>query len=224
MSGLRRADVAAMVEHTLLKPEALAEHAAQTVAEAQALGVLGVCLSPSVLPVEAQGLVLVTVVGFPSGRHHAEIKAAEAALAARQGAQEIDMVVDLSNPLVGDYESVEREVALVRAACGDALLKVIIESEALLTLAPDGASAVTETSRAVERGGAEFVKTSTGFHPAGGASVAAVSLMSAAVSSRVRVKASGGIRTAEQARALIEAGAHRLGLSGSRAVLDGFPV
>ena len=159
MSGLRRADVAAMVEHTLLKPEALPEHVAATVAEAQSLGVLGVCLSPSVLPVEASGLLLVTVVGFPSGRHHAEVKAAEAALAARQGAAEIDMVVDLSNPLVGNYDAVEQEVATVRAACGDALLKVIIESEALLVHAPDGAKAVTETSRAVERGGAEFVKT-----------------------------------------------------------------
>jgi deoxyribose-phosphate aldolase len=224
MSGLRRAAVAAMVEHTLLKPEALPEHVAAAVAEAQSLGVLGVCLSPSALPVAAANLVLVTVVGFPSGRHHAEIKAAEAALAARQGAQEIDMVIDFSNSLLGDYEAVEREVSTVRAACGDAKLKVIIESEALLVLAADGAKAVTETSRAVERGGAEFVKTSTGFHPAGGASVTAVSLVSAAVSSRMQVKASGGIRTGAQASALIGAGAHRLGLSGSRAVLEDFPI
>ena len=110
----------------------------------------------------------------------------------------------------------------MREAIGpEVVLKVIIESAALMA-APNGRDAVVECCRAAERAGANFVKTSTGFHPAGGATEEAVKLMADTVGGRLGVKASGGIRTPESARAMIDAGATRLGLSGSRAVLDGF--
>ena len=107
----------------------------------------------------------------------------------------------------------------MRAAVPGAVLKVIVESAALLTLADE--QTLADVCRAAEDAGADFVKTSTGFHPAGGASVAAVALMADTVGGRLGVKASGGIRTADAALAMLDAGATRLGLSGTRAVLDG---
>lgn len=219
---LRRGDVAAIIDHTLLKPEATRADAEATVAEAARLGVLAVCLSPSMLPTDTGELRTCVVAGFPSGKHHSLVKAAEARLAVDSGADEIDMVIDVGAAVDGRFDEVFADVLTVREAVGDdTLLKVIIESAALLQFA--GPDTVTEVCRRAERAGASMVKTSTGFHPAGGASVEAVQLMRAAVSDRVGVKASGGIRTAEAAAELIAAGATRLGLSASAAVLDGFP-
>lgn len=214
-----RADVAQLIDHTLLKPEATREQVAALVAEAQELGVLAVCVSPSQLPLEnADGLVVATVCGFPSGAHHSEIKAAEAARAVADGADEVDMVINLAEAREGNWASVESDIAAVRAAApAPAVLKVIIESAAL------DDEQVVAACRAAEAAGADFVKTSTGFHPTGGATVHAVELMAQTVGGRLGVKASGGIRDAAAAQAMIDAGATRLGLSGSAAVLDGFP-
>ena len=129
------------------------------------------------------------------------------------------MVIDVGAAVSGDFDAVRADVAAVRAAAPDAVLKVIVESAALLSLA--GEQALVSACRAAAEAGAEFVKTSTGFHPSGGASVHAVEVMAAAVGPRVAVKASGGIRTADDAVAMLAAGATRLGLSGTRAVLDG---
>ncbi|CAM2835288.1 deoxyribose-phosphate aldolase [Skermania piniformis] len=215
---MSRAAVAAMVDHTLLKPEATAADVAATVAEARELGVYAVCLSPSMLPVDAAGLVTATVAGFPSGKHDAAVKAYEARLAAERGATEVDMVIDVGAAVVGDWDAVRADIDAVRAALDDAVgLKVIIESAALSD------DAVIAACRAAEQAGAQFVKTSTGFHPAGGASTHAVALMSRTVGGRLGVKASGGIRTTTAALAMIGAGATRLGLSGTRAVLQGLP-
>jgi deoxyribose-phosphate aldolase len=164
-------------------------------------------------------LSVATVAGFPSGKHLPEIKAREAALAVAAGAAEVDVVLDVGAALSGDFAAVTAEVAAVRKAVPTAVLKVIVESAALLSLAD--ADTLTATCRAAADGGADFVKTSTGFHPAGGASVTAISIMAAAVGADLGVKASGGIRTAADAIALLEAGATRLGLSGTAAVLDG---
>ena len=147
------------------------------------------------------------------------VKAQEATLAVESGADEVDMVIDVGAALAGDYAAVAADIATVRAAVPDAVLKVIVESAALLGLGDD--RVLTAVCRAAADSGADFVKTSTGFHPAGGASVRAVELMAATVGGRLGVKASGGIRTAEDAVAMLEAGATRLGLSGTRAVLDG---
>ncbi|KIA64883.1 MULTISPECIES: deoxyribose-phosphate aldolase [Nocardia] len=212
-----RAEVAAMIDHTLLAPGATPADVAALIDEARELGVLAICVSPSMLPVRAPGLVLATVAGFPSGKHHSLVKGAEARLAVDQGAAEVDMVIDVGAALAGEYNAVLADIVTVREAIGDrAVLKVIIEAAAL----PD--AAIVEVCRAAERAGADFVKTSTGFHPAGGASVHAVELMAATVGGRLGVKASGGIRTAEAAAELIAAGATRLGLSKSREVLAGF--
>ncbi|MGF0317585.1 deoxyribose-phosphate aldolase [Nocardia fluminea] len=215
---LTRAAVADMIDHTLLAPEATPADLDALIVEARKLGVYAICLSPSMLPVRAPGLVVATVAGFPSGKHHSLVKGAEARLAVDQGAHEVDMVIDVGAALAGDFNAVLADIITVREATRDrAVLKVIIESAALTD------SAIVGACRAAERAGADFVKTSTGFHPAGGASAHAVRLMAETVGGRLGVKASGGIRTAEDAAAMIEAGATRLGLSKSAAVLDGFP-
>ncbi|MFF0457381.1 deoxyribose-phosphate aldolase [Nocardia africana] len=213
-----RAQVAAMIDHTLLAPEATAADVANTIAEARDLGVYAVCLSPSMLPVTAPGLVVATVAGFPSGKHHSLVKGTEARFAVEQGAAEVDMVIDVGAAVAGDYNAVLADIVTVREAVEDrAVLKVIMESAALSD------AAIVEVCRAAERAGADFVKTSTGFHPAGGAEVRAVRLMHETVGGRLGIKASGGIRTAAAAAELIAAGATRLGLSRSADVLAGFP-
>ena len=214
--SLTRGALARMVDHTLLKPEATPQDVTALIEEGLALGVLAVCVSPSMLPVRAGGLVVAAVAGFPSGKHHSLVKGAEARLAVDQGANEVDMVIDVGAAVAGDYNAVLSDILTVREAMGPtAVLKVIIESAALTD------EAIVETCLAAEKAGAAFVKTSTGFHPAGGASVEAVRLMADTVGGRLGVKASGGIRTTDAALAMIEAGATRLGLSGSRAVLAG---
>lgn len=212
-----RSDAAALIDHTLLKPESTAADVAALVAEARELGVLAVCVSPNALPLQDTGdLVVATVCGFPSGAHASAVKAAEARHAVADGAAEVDMVIDLGLAKAGDFDGVEADIRAVVEAAGQALVKVIIESAALTD------EEIVEACRRAEAAGAGFVKTSTGFHPAGGASTHAVELMRKTVGDRLGVKASGGIRDAEAARAMIAAGASRLGLSGSRAVLDGF--
>ena len=135
-----------------------------------------------------------------------------------RGATEVDMVVDLGSVLAGDWGAVEADVAAVSAACGPAvLLKVILESAALTP------EQLAEACRRSEAGGAQYVKTSTGFHPAGGATVEAVARMRAAVGDRLGVKASGGIRDWATAVAMIDAGASRLGCSATRSILEGAP-
>ena len=208
-----RARIARLIDHTLLKPEATAAQVDALIAEAAALGAYSVCVSPSLLPLNLpDGLHLATVCGFPSGAHATAVKAAEAADAIAKGAEEIDMVVNLRLVKEGDVDAVEADIRGVREACRGAVLKVIIESAALTD------EEIVSTCRAA---GADFVKTSTGFHPAGGASTHVVALMRATVGDRLGVKASGGIRTAADALAMVEAGANRLGLSASAAVLEG---
>jgi deoxyribose-phosphate aldolase len=218
-----RGEVAALVDHTLLKPESTQADVTALVAQAADLGVYAVCVSPSMIATAKSsapaGLHIASVVGFPSGKHVSAIKAAEAAQAVNDGADEIDMVVDVGAAASGEFDSVRADVAAVRAAVRDAVLKVIVESAALLRLADD--NTLASVCRAAVEAGADFVKTSTGFHPSGGASVHAVALMAATVGPRIGVKASGGIRTADDAVAMLNAGATRLGLSGTRAVLDG---
>ncbi|QII03583.1 deoxyribose-phosphate aldolase [Rhodococcoides fascians A21d2] len=212
---LTRAALAGMVDHTLLKPEATTADVTALIEEGRELGVLAVCVSPSMLPIRAEGMLTAVVAGFPSGKHHSLIKGSEARLAVQQGADEVDMVIDVGAAIAGDYNAVLADIVTVREGIGNAVLKVIIESAALSD------EAIVEVCRAAETAGANFVKTSTGFHPAGGASVEAVRLMAETVGGRLGVKASGGIRTTEAALAMIDAGATRLGLSGTRAVLDG---
>ena len=217
-----RAELAALVDHTLLKPEATRADVAALVAEAAELGVYAVCVSPSMVAVAVEaggGLRVAAVTGFPSGKHVPAVKAHEATQAVASGATEIDMVIDIGAAVAGDVVAVRSDIEAVRAAAPRVVLKVIVESAVLLSRA-DGRT-LADVCRAAEEAGADFVKTSTGFHPAGGASVDAVALMAETVGGRLGVKASGGIRTAADAVAMLDAGATRLGLSGTRAVLDG---
>lgn len=213
---ITRDDLARMIDHTLLRTDATPAEVRALVTEARELGTYSVCVSPSMLPItDDLGEVLVaTVCGFPSGNHTAATKAAEAAESSQLGADEVDMVINIGLLKQGRPDLVEAEIAAVRAST-TGVLKVIIESAALTD------QEIVEACTAAEAAGADFVKTSTGFHPAGGASVHAVRLMAETVGGRLGVKASGGIRDFATAAAMVEAGATRLGLSGSRAVLDG---
>ena len=206
-----------MVDHTLLAPTATPADVAALIAEGASLGVYSVCVSPSMLPLSVpDGLKVAVVCGFPSGKHTSAVKAIEAAESVALGADEVDMVIDVGAALAGDFAAVEADIATVRAAVpAPRVLKVIIESAALTD------EAIVGACKAAVAAGADFVKTSTGFHPAGGASAHAVALMRATVGPDMGVKASGGIRTADAALEMVAAGATRLGLSGTRAVLDG---
>ncbi|QPR31453.1 deoxyribose-phosphate aldolase [Corynebacterium amycolatum] len=211
-----RADVAKMIDHTLLKPEATSDQVKALIAEAAKLGTYSICISPSQLPVEVpEGLHIATVVGFPSGAVKAEVKAAEAARAVADGAEEVDMVINIAFAKEHRFDDLEAEIKTVRDAIPGKILKVIIESASLTD------EEIIAACKASESAGADFVKTSTGFHPAGGASAHAVKLMRETVGDRLGVKASGGIRDAAAAEEMIAAGASRLGLSSSDAVLDG---
>ena len=209
--------IASIIDHTLLKPEATAADVDALVAEAVELGTFSVCVSPSMLPVAVpagSSLKVAVVCGFPSGKHTTAVKTAEAAESIALGADEIDMVIDVGAAKAGRFDLVEADIASVRGAIpAPGILKVIIESAALTD---DEIVAVCE---AAVSAGADFVKTSTGFHPTGGATVEAVALMSKTVDGRAGVKASGGIRSFETAAAMVAAGATRLGVSGSRQVL-----
>jgi deoxyribose-phosphate aldolase len=216
-----RAALAAMIDHTLLRPEATAADVLQLCTEAEELGVAAVCVSPSRLPVPSMraGIAVASVVGFPSGAHAPETKAAEAALAVDNGATEIDMVIDLGLAAVGDWTSVEQEIRVVRDAIdADVVLKVILESGLL------DDDRLVAACQASERAGADFVKTSTGFHPSGGATVHAIEVMAATVGGRLGIKASGGIRSTEDALSMIDAGATRIGASRSADIVAGLPA
>lgn len=212
---ISRSELAAYIDHTLLKPEATREEFDALAAEAGQLGTYSVCVSPCELPLEVpDGVAIATVCGFPSGAVHSEVKAAEAALAVAQGADEVDMVINVSDAVEGRFDAVEADIAAVRRAIPGSVLKVIIESAVLSD------DAIVGCCRAAEAAGADFVKTSTGFHPAGGASTHAVELMRKTVGDRLGVKASGGIRDLATAQAMIDAGASRLGCSASAAILE----
>ncbi|QNQ90483.1 deoxyribose-phosphate aldolase [Corynebacterium poyangense] len=213
---MKREELAQYIDHTLLKPETTPEQVKDLVAEAAELGTYSVCISPSLLPVEVpDNLKVATVCGFPSGAHDSAIKAAEARDSVAKGAAEVDMVINVAYAKTGDFLAVEKDIRTVREAIPGTVLKVIVETAALSD------EEITECCLAAERAGAEFVKTSTGFHPAGGASVHAVELMNKVVGGRLGIKASGGIRETATALAMIKAGATRLGCSSSRDVIEG---
>ena len=215
--AITRAELARLVDHTLLRTDASHADVLALVGEARDLGVYAVCVSPSMLPVPdlPPELKLATVCGFPSGKHTLAVKVAEAAESVRLGADEVDMVIDLGLLKAGRQRDLVREIRAVRDEVP--LLKVIIESAALTD------EEIVLACEAAAEAGADFVKTSTGYHAAGGASVHAVSLMSMTFGDHLGVKASGGIRTYEQAAALVAAGATRLGMSATATVLAAAP-
>jgi len=212
-------DLAAHIDHTLLKPTATPEEIVKVAEEALEYGFFGLCIPPSYLPLVREHYPhapfrLVTVVGFPLGYQAKEVKALEAALAIAQGADEVDMVIHLGRALAGDYAYIEEEIRTVRQAVPKAVLKVILETG---HFTPE---ALEHLAEAAIRGGADFLKTSTGFGPRG-ASLEDVELLVRVARGRAQVKAAGGIRNRETAIKLLEAGATRLGTSSGVALVKG---
>lgn len=207
------------LDSTLLDPKAGADKITALITEANELGCWAVCVRPEQLPLPAPlgNVQLATVVDFPEGRGDAASKALQAARAIALGAHEIDMVANLEFIKNHDRNALVAEIKAVRAEVSG-ILKVIIESAALTD------EEIILACHAIEEGGADFAKTSTGFHPAGGASLHAVKLMAATLPGYIEVKASGGIRDYATAMAMIEAGAARIGTSSARAILGDAPA
>ena len=212
-------DLARLIDHTLLRPDATAADIAATCAEARQYGFATVCVNPVWVRHAAESLAgsavgVCSVVGFPFGASRPDIKAAEATAARADGAREIDMVIALGALKGGDRDAARADVAAVRAAIPGVVLKVIIETamldDHLKTLACEVAVAA----------GADFVKTSTGYG-GGGATLHDVALMRRIVGPSIGVKASGGIRDRATAEAMVAAGATRLGCSASVAIVGG---
>lgn len=212
-----RSTLAAMLDHTLLDPLATAAGVEGLCQEAIDWSIGHVCVSPTRVAVAVRALDgaggVCSVVGFASGAHLASVKAAEAAAAVEAGATEIDMVVNLGLVADEDWDALQSEVAQVVAAAGDAPVKAILESAAL------NGHRLRRAALAAIDGGARWLKTSTGYHPSGGATVEAVALLVEAAQGRAAVKASGGIRSLASAQALLNAGATRLGTSRSVEIL-----
>lgn len=217
---LTRASLATYMDHTLLKPEATAADIDRVVAEARQFCTASVCVNPYWVARVAAGLAgsgvkTCTVIGFPLGATSTTSKVAETRDATAHGAQEIDMVINIGELKAGNDDAVRSDISAVANAAHEAgaLLKVIIETCLLSN---------EEKRRACElsvAGGADFVKTSTGFST-GGATTADIALMRETVGPELGVKASGGIRTLEAAIAMIEAGATRLGVSAAVSILE----
>jgi len=224
--GLTASEVAARIEHTLLRPEATPEQIDALCDEAVEYGFVGVCVNPSYVHRAAERLrshansrvCVVSVAGFPLGASLTAVKADEARRALDDGAEEIDMVAALGALAAGDRKSVRSDIEgvahVVHGHSDGRLLKVILETAAL------SEEKIILGCRCCAEGEADFVKTSTGFHSAGGATVAHVRLLYRHASP-IRVKVSGGIRTAAAALAMIEAGAARIGTSSGVAITRG---
>lgn len=210
---ISKEEIAALIDHTLLLPEATPDMVARLCSEAVEHGFYSVCISPVYVPLAREALSgspvrVCTVAGFPAGMNETEVKAFETRRAIQQGADEIDMVMNVGAAKAGDWDRVGLDVETVVENARGRLVKVILET-CLLT--------DEEKARACEvsvGAGAGFVKTSTGFSHAG-ATVADVSLMRAVAGTDAGVKASGGIRDYETACRMIKAGATRLGTSSS---------
>lgn len=218
-----KSQLAAYLDHTLLKPAATADEIDRVVAEATEIGAASVCVNPYWVARVAEGLdgtsvATCTVVGFPLGATTTASKVAETAEALANGADEIDMVINVGELKAGNDDAVEADIAAVADCTHEAgkLLKVIIET-CLLT--DDEIVRACELSVAA---GADFVKTSTGFSTAG-AKAEDVALMRKTVGPDLGVKASGGIHSYEEAVTMLEAGASRLGVSASLAILADAP-
>ena len=215
-------DINKYIEHTLLKQDAQKDELLKLFAEAREHAFLGVCVNPCFVPFAKENLKdsdvkIVTVIGFPLGANCSEVKAFETEKAIKDGADEIDMVINVSKIKDKDYEYVQSDIEAVRKACPNNILKVILETD-LLTK--------EEIKKACEiciEAKADLVKTSTGFVKNGiGAKVEDVKIMYETVSPYgLKVKASGGIRDTEKAKALIEVGASRLGTSSGVAIVEG---
>ncbi|WP_071130185.1 deoxyribose-phosphate aldolase [Enterococcus timonensis] len=207
-----------MIDHTILKADATELEVLQVIEEAKQYDFFSVCINPTWVKLASEKLAgsdvkVCTVIGFPLGANTSEVKAYETKDAIHNGANEVDMVLNIGALKADQDKEVQKDIeAVVAAADGKALVKVIIES-AMLT-----DEQIVRACKSAVAAGANFVKTSTGFAKEGGASVHAISLMRQTVGPNIGVKASGGVHSYEEALALVEAGASRIGASASIAI------
>lgn len=223
MQSTSVANLAPYIDHTLLKPEATAADIRKICEEARQFHFKAVCVNSSYVSLAVEQLkqtqcLVASVVGFPLGAELSEAKVRETELVIAAGAKEIDMVIRIGAIKEKNYSLAEQDIKAVVSAAQQtnqsAIVKVILET-GLLT-----ADEVREACKVSEQGGAHFVKTATGFLGRG-ASLEDISLMKDSISSKMKIKASGGIKTAEQAQAMIAAGAHRLGTSSGVSLVQG---
>lgn len=212
-------NIAKYIDNTVLKPDATPDKIRALCKESAEYGFASVCVNPAYVTLAAECLKgsdvkVCTVIGFPLGMNTSKVKAFEAAEAIKEGAQEVDMVINVGRLKAGDTEYVLNDIKSVVEAANGTLVKVIIETS-LLT----DDEKVTACLLA-KQAGADFVKTSTGFS-GGGATVEDIELMRKTVGPEMGVKASGGVRDAASAKALIAAGATRIGTSGGKKIADG---
>jgi deoxyribose-phosphate aldolase len=226
------AELAGRIDHTILKPEATSAEVHRVATEAMQLGCAAVCVAPvwvkrvaTMLRGQPVATAVCAVVGFPHGTSKATVKAIEATSTIKDGADEIDVVAHLPNLLNQDLDAIKAELLEIARAARttrrDVVIKVIVESALLYkALGPhSGQTALAVACRAVRESGCDFIKTSTGFHPAGGATVEAVKILKQNAEG-LGVKAAGGIKDLATARAMLEAGADRLGMSATVEVLE----
>lgn len=207
------------IDHTLLKPDASQEQIETLIEEAKKYDFASVCVNPTWVNFAAQALKatdvkVCTVIGFPLGANTPELKAFETSDAIQNGANEVDMVINIGALKSRNFDLVERDIRAVVEAAKGTLVKVIIET-CLLT-----DDEKVKACQIAQKAGADFVKTSTGFST-GGATVRGVALMRKTVGPDMGVKASGGARSYEDALAFIEAGATRIGASSGVAIMEG---
>ncbi|MGO2244663.1 MAG: deoxyribose-phosphate aldolase [Pseudolactococcus laudensis] len=207
------------IDHTVLKADTPKAKVQQIIDEAIQYDFMSVCINPTWVSFAAEKLAatdvkVCTVIGFPLGANMSAVKALEASEAIKNGADEVDMVINIGAAKDGDWDLVESDIQAVVDASGDVLTKVIIETSLLTD------EEKVKACQAAVRAGADFVKTSTGFSTAG-ATVADIALMRQTVGPDLGVKASGGVRSIADAQAMIDAGATRLGTSNGVDIMKG---
>jgi deoxyribose-phosphate aldolase len=221
-------ELASKIDHTILKPEATTAEVQRIVGEVIQYRFASACIAPAFVRMAAgilrpAGIACCTVIGFPHGTSKSTIKAIEATSSIKDGADEIDIVAHLPNLLNQDVDAARAElmeiVRAARAARRDVVIKVIVESALLMAHGSElGEARIAAACRAIRESGCDFIKSSTGFHPAGGASVQAIQLMKKH-GEGLLIKAAGGIRDLATAQAMLNAGADRLGMSASIVVI-----
>lgn len=214
---MKKQEIAAMIDHTLLKAFATPAQIEQLCKEAAEYHFASVCVNPAYVALAASllkgtGVKVCTVIGFPLGANSSAVKAFEARDAIANGAEEVDMVINVGAMKAGDYELVEKDIKAVVDAADGTLVKVIIETCYLTD------EEKVLACKAAAKAGADFVKTSTGFGT-GGATPADVALMRSSIPDTMKVKASGGVHNYEEAMAVVEAGASRIGASAGMAIV-----
>lgn len=213
-------NIASLIDHTLLKQNATKEQIEKLCAEAKTYTFASVCVNPTWVALSAKLLKdspvkVCTVIGFPLGANTSAVKAFETTNAIENGAEEVDMVINVGALKDGDFDFVQKDIeAVVGAAKGKAIVKVILET-CLLT-----EEEIIKASELSKIAGADFVKTSTGFST-GGATIEAVKIMRETVGSDLGVKASGGVRSLEDLQAMVDAGASRIGASSGVEIIQG---